>query len=73
VDLNTVWDLIAPVQPDSLKEVEPGLYAALWWTPVLWDEVERLLQTPGIIVHKKLTNPRSLPGGAIIYFSVRSG
>ncbi|MBI5670593.1 MAG: hypothetical protein HZC41_21580 [Chloroflexi bacterium] len=73
MDLNSVWDLIAPAQPDSLREIEPGLYAAIWWAPVPRDEVDRLLQTPGINIHDEHVNPRSLPGGVIVYFSVRSG
>jgi len=67
---NTIWDLIAPAVPDSLEDLGKGQYLAKWWTPVPMDDVERLLRNKRIKLHLEPFEPRDLPQGLAVLFSV---
>ena len=67
-----VWDLIAPVEPDSLEELGNGRYVAKWWKPVPMQDVNALLQAKGIKVIGRPFEPRKLPEGVAVHFSVEN-
>mgnify|MGYP001218696525 CR=1 FL=1 len=64
------WDFIAPVKPDHLTEVEAGLYEAQWWKPIPWMDVEILRRTDGIVIQYEERDPKRLPGGFLVRFSI---
>ena len=68
--LNDVWDSIAPVKPDRLEDLGSGLYEAKWWKPVPMMDVEILKRTSGLSIHGEPCEPKQLPGGISIRFSV---
>ena len=67
-----VWAVIAPAMPDSLENLGNGQYLAKWWKPVLMQDVETLLQIEGITIHEKPYEPRNLPEGLAVRFSVKT-
>jgi hypothetical protein len=67
---NAVWDLIAPAVPDSLEELGKGQYLAKWWKPVPMDHVESLLHLTGIRIQREPYEPKNLPNGLVVMFSV---
>lgn len=64
-----VWEVIAPVQPDSLQEFEDGVYEARWWKPVPMMDIELLLRTDGIDPIGKPYEPDDLSGGIGVRFT----
>ncbi|MAS38329.1 MAG: hypothetical protein CL610_30310 [Anaerolineaceae bacterium] len=70
VTLPQVWKLIAPVVPDCLDEMGNGLYEAKWWKPVPVMDIEILQYTEGIHIHGQPYQPKHLPGGLAVRFSV---
>ncbi|MCC7447487.1 MAG: hypothetical protein IT324_08735 [Anaerolineae bacterium] len=73
VDLSAqqVWDLIAPVAPDHLEDLGDGLYEARWWKPVPMMDIEILMRTENIIIHGEPFEPRHLPRGLAVRFSIQ--
>jgi len=67
---NAIWDLIAPAVPDSLEDLGKGQYLAKWWKPVPMDDVELLVRNQGIRLHLEPFEPRDLPQGIAVLFSV---
>ena len=67
---NEVWERIAPIVPDSLEDLGEGRYLAKWWVPVPLYDVERFLSLKGIRVYGEPYEPRSLPNGLAVQFSV---
>jgi hypothetical protein len=67
---NAVWDLIAPAVPDSLEDLGKGQYLAKWWKPVPMEDVELLVRNQGIKLHLEPFEPRDLPQGIAVLFSV---
>lgn len=70
LSLHGVWDYIAPVKPDHLRQLTPGVYEAQWWKPVPWMDVEILRRTECVIIHQEERDPKHLPGGLAVRFSV---
>lgn len=70
VSRNTVWDIIAPAVPDSLEELGKGQYLAKWWKPVPMEDVQLLVQNTGIKLHREPYEPRDLPQGLAVLFSI---
>ncbi len=68
----SVWDLIAPAKPDHLEVVSDGVYEAQWWKPVPQMDVYLLKHTEGVVIHEEIKNPKGLPHGLAIRFSVLS-
>ncbi len=64
------WEFIAPAMPDSLEELGNGQYLAKWWKPVPMQDVQMLLQAEGIRIHSGPYEPRSLPEGLAVRFSI---
>ncbi|MBI5666389.1 MAG: hypothetical protein HZC41_00155 [Chloroflexi bacterium] len=73
LSLQGVWDFIAPVKPDHLRQLAPGVFEAQWWKPVPWMDVEILRRTEGVTIHQEETDPKHLPGGMAVRFSVTTG
>lgn len=71
--LQAVWDLIAPVKPDHLCQVSPGIFEAQWWKPIPWMDVEILRRTDGVTIYDEKANPKHLPGGIAVRFSAVAG
>lgn len=67
-----VWDHIAPVVPDSLEDLGNRQYLAKWWKPVPLQDVEALLRMPGIKIHGEPYEPKSLPEGLVVRFSIET-
>ncbi len=67
---NEVWEHIAPIVPDSLEDLGGGCYVAKWWAPVPLHDVERFLNLKGIQICGEPYEPRSLPNGLAVRFSV---
>jgi hypothetical protein len=65
-----VWELIAPAVPDSLEDLGNGQYLAKWWKPVPMQDVETLIHTRGIRIHGEPYEPRNLPEGLSVLFSI---
>lgn len=68
--LNSVWDLLDPVKPDSLSQADTEVFEAVWWQPVPWMDIEILRRTEGVIIQDEVINPDKLPGGVAIRFAV---
>jgi len=68
--IDRVWQLIYPVSPDCLSEVQPSMYEAKWWRPVPLMDIEILKRTEGIIIYEEASEPFDLPKGLAIRFSV---
>ncbi|MDZ4763824.1 MAG: hypothetical protein SGI73_04675 [Chloroflexota bacterium] len=71
IALNSIWKLLEPAVPDCLKQTQPGIYEARWWTPVPNQEIEMLAHIPTIIVVESPYEPDNLPGGLAVLFRVR--
>jgi hypothetical protein len=69
---NAIWKILAPAQPDHLKDLGDGLYEARWWTPVPMMDVEILQRTAGIQVIGEPFEPPELPCGLALRFSVQA-
>lgn len=67
---NAIWKLLAPAQPDHLRDLGNGLYEARWWTPVPMMDIEILQRTAGIQVAGEPYEPPELPCGLALRFSV---
>lgn len=68
--LDEVWDFIAPVKPDRLEDLGNGVYEAKWWKPVPMMDVEILQRTNGLSVQGEPSEPKQLPGGIAVRFSL---
>lgn len=69
--MRQVWDLIAPVVPDHLEDLGDGLYEARWWKPVPMMDIEILQRTDKVVVHGEPFEPRHLPRGLAVRFSIQ--
>jgi len=65
-----VWQLIAPAQPDHLEDLGDGSYEARWWKPVPVMDIEILKYTDGVLIDDAPFEPKTLPGGLALRFSV---
>jgi hypothetical protein len=68
--IEVVWELIKPVQPDHLEELENGVFEARWWKPVPIMDVKMLSYTPGIQIQGQPFEPTHLSGGLAVRFLV---
>lgn len=68
--LNQVWDFIAPANPDHLEDMGDGRYEARWWMPVPVMDIEILKYTEGVFISGEPYEPRNLPGGLALRFSI---
>lgn len=68
--ISQVWDLLSPVKPDHLEALENGLYEARWWSPIPWMDVYLLRHTEGVMIYDENQNPKTLPDGICIRFSL---
>ena len=66
--LGNVWAFIHPAIPDTLREVDRGLYEARWWKPVPKMDIEILKHTDGVILEGSPFEPENLSGGIAIQF-----
>ena len=60
--LGNVWNFILPVIPDTLHELDEGIYEARWWKPVPIMDIEILKRTDGIILEGVPFEPEDLRG-----------
>jgi hypothetical protein len=67
---NQVWDFIAPANPDHLEDMGDGRYEARWWMPVPVMDIEILKYTEGVYISGEPYEPRNLPGGLALRFSI---
>lgn len=49
-NIDDIWSLISPVMPDSMYNINNGIYEAKWWPPVPQMDIEILRRTERIIV-----------------------
>jgi hypothetical protein len=68
--LPEVWSRIAPAQPDSLVELDNGLYEARWWKPVPMMDIEILRHTDGVSIDTEPFEPQNFAGGLACRFSL---
>jgi hypothetical protein len=71
ISLDSVWQFLDPVQPDSLIRVDAEVFEAVWWQPVPWMDIEILRRTEGVIIHNEIASPDKLPGGIAVRFALR--
>lgn len=69
--IREVWNLLAPVEPDHLEALGNGQYEARWWRPVPMMDIFILQRTAGITIHGEPFEPKHLPGGLAVRFSVQ--
>lgn len=67
---SAIWKLLAPAQPDHLRDLGDGVYEARWWTPVPMMDIEILERTAGIQVLGDPYEPPELPCGIALRFAV---
>jgi hypothetical protein len=70
--LQDVWNVIAPVTPDSLIELGSGQYEARWWKPVPMMDIEILRHTDGVSLDTEPFEPQNFTGGLACRFSLSS-
>lgn len=70
MSINQVWDFIAPANPDHLEDLGDGRYEARWWIPVPIMDIEILKYTEGVYISGEPYEPRNLPGGLALRFSI---
>ncbi len=68
ISLASVWAFIHPAVPDTLREVDKGLYEARWWKPVPKMDIEIMKRTDGVILEGSPFEPDNLYGGLAIQF-----
>jgi len=68
--LDEAWELISPAVPDHLEELGDGQYEARWWKPVPVMDLEMLKYTEGVFINGKPFEPKELPGGLALRFSL---
>ncbi|MEP7290456.1 MAG: hypothetical protein ABI835_01680 [Chloroflexota bacterium] len=68
--LDEAWDLIAPAEPDHLEDLGEGNYEARWWKPVPVMDLEMLKYTDGVFIAGNAFEPKNLPGGLALRFSL---
>lgn len=66
--MQQVWDYIAPVKPDHLKDFGGGQYEARWWKPVPMMDIEILRHTEGVEFCGEPYEPHNLAGGLAVRF-----
>jgi hypothetical protein len=72
LSIDTVWKLIMPAIPDTLEYVGNGEYLAKWWKPVPVRDVEWLQRSEAVNLHGNPFEPKHLPGGLAVCFSINS-
>lgn len=65
-----VWRMIAPAQPDTLTQIDIGVYEARWWTPVPLKDIAIIQRKRVIQVFEKPYEPENLPNGIAIQFTI---
>ncbi len=68
LSLGSVWNFILPVIPDTLSELDGGIYEARWWKPVPTMDIEILKRTDGVILEGVPFEPENLSGGIAVQF-----
>ncbi len=66
--ISSVWDFILPAIPDTLCELEGGIYEARWWKPVPIMDVEILKRTDGVVIDGVPFEPDTLYDGIAVRF-----
>ena len=70
ITLDEAWDLINPAEPDHLEDLGDGHYEARWWKPVPVMDLEMLKYTEGVFISGKPFEPKDLPGGLALRFTL---
>ena len=70
LNVNEIWDIIAPVAPDHLNYLGDGQYEARWWKPAPSMDLEILKFTDGVVIAGEPYEPPNLSGGLALRFSV---
>lgn len=70
VTLNEAWDILAPAIPDHLEDLGDGQFEARWWKPVPVMDIEIIKYTEGVEIQGKPFEPRGLPGGLGLRFTL---
>ncbi len=65
-----VWELIAPAEPDALEDLGKNLFEAKWAAPVPAMDIEILRRTEGVEIDGDVTEPKDMPNGVALRFSV---
>jgi hypothetical protein len=65
---DTVWQIIEPSQPDTLRPLGHDHFEAFWWDPVPQMDLEILRVTPGISIIDGPYRPENTPGGIAVRF-----
>jgi hypothetical protein len=65
-----VWDHIEPATPDSLDEVSDNVFEAKWAAPVPVLDIEILRRTEGIQILGDCFEPKHMPNGVGIRFTI---
>lgn len=70
VTLDEAWDILAPAIPDHLEDLGDGQFEARWWKPVPVMDIEIIKYTEGVEIQGKPFEPKSLPGGLGLRFTL---
>jgi hypothetical protein len=70
VDRDEIWDKLTPCSPDHIEELSEGIFEAVWASPIPVMDVEILKRTEGVLLLGDAYEPKVLPGGTAVRFSV---
>jgi hypothetical protein len=70
LNVNEIWEIIAPVAPDHLNDLGNGQYEARWWKPAPAMDIEILKLTDGVVITGEPFEPPNLAGGLALRFSI---
>jgi hypothetical protein len=70
INRNDVWDRLTPCTPDYLEELAMGVFEAVWASPIPVMDIEILKRTEGVMLLGEQYEPKILPGGVAVRFSV---
>jgi hypothetical protein len=70
VDRDEIWERLTPCTPDHIAELSEGIFEAVWASPIPVMDVEILRRTEGVLVLGDIYEPKVLPGGMAVRFSV---
>ncbi len=70
VDRDEIWEWLTPCVPDHIEELSEGIFEAVWASPIPVMDVEILRRTEGVLLLGDAYEPKVLPGGMAVRFSV---
>ncbi len=68
--MDDVWDIIAPAIPDHIVQLSYNTFEAQWWSPIPMMDIEILQRTEGITILTAPMEPKHLPGGLSVQFTL---